>query len=253
MRTLVYNWDLLSNLVQRDISIHYRRSFLGIIWSQVNPLLTLLIFSFVFQTLVPLNIPNYPAYVFTGLLVWNWFSISLTSVNYSLLNSRDLVRKPQFPVEMLVVVSVSANFVNLLLASPVLFGLLLINNIVPNWTLIFLIVIIAEQFFFTLGLALIISAANVFFSDVSHFVGVLVTVWFYLTPVFYRPSTKNDYSFVVNWSPMFHLINAYRKVLLNGEVPDLITLLWLAPVSLITFGLGLAFFRRLKYSFVDQL
>lgn len=254
LRTLIYNWDLVFNLIQRDIKIHYRRSVLGILWTQINPLLSLIIFSFVFQQVVPLNIPNYPAYVFTALLVWNWFSSSLLLSSYSLANSRDLVRKPQFATEMIVVVSIGANFVNFLLSTPILIGLLLFNNLIPNWTLVFLPLLLVIQFAFTLGLALIISASNVFFHDVMHIANVLVTGWFYITPIFYRPlANRHDFDFLYSLNPMNLLITAYRDVLLRGEVPNLGTLLILVVVAPLTLALGMFFFQRVKYSFVDML
>ncbi|HEX2914183.1 MAG TPA: ABC transporter permease [Chloroflexia bacterium] len=254
MRALVYNWDLISNLVQRDIKLHYQRSFFGILWSQINPLISVIIFTIVFQKIVPLNIPNYPAYVFSGLLAWNWFSNSLNQANFSLTSSRDLVRKPNFATEMIVVVSVSSNLVNYLLSMPVLFGLLIINNVPFTLTLFFLPVVIAIEFFFTLGLALIISAANVFFRDVMHITAVVTGIWFYITPVFYRTAgTPNDFEFLYSLNPMNHLIQAYRQVLLYGQLPDLTTLAGLAAMALLTFGIGLFFFQRLKYDFVDAL
>jgi lipopolysaccharide transport system permease protein len=253
MRKVVYQWDLLWDLVKRDIKIHYRRSALGLLWSQVNPLFTLIVFSFVFQKLVPLNIANYPAYVFVGLLTWSWFSSSITQSSFTLIQSRDLVRKPQFPTEMIIVVSVMANFINLVLAGPILLGLLLINGLIPNWTLVFLPLVLVSQFFFTLGLALIFSAANVFFRDVQHIVTLLVTLWFYITPVFYSVTTGNEYQLAVQLNPMAQLIKAYRQILLLGQPPELRNLLGVLVLGLLIFSVGLLFFRRVKYNFVDEL
>lgn len=244
---------MLSNLVKRDIQIHYRRSALGILWSQANPLFSLLVFSFVFQKLVPLNIPNYQAYVFTGLLIWNWFSACINLSSYTLIQSRDLVRKPQFASEMIIVVSVAANLINLLLSLPVLVGLLLLSGIVPNWTVIFLPLVALIQFLFTLGLAWLFSSLNVFFRDMQHVVSLAVTVWFYLTPVFYQLSAPNEYQLAITLNPMAQLIGAYRQILLNGQPPDFAALFWVTLVALAVFGLGLSVFRRLKYSFVDEL
>lgn len=253
LRSLIYKRDLLLNLVQRDIKLHYRRSILGILWAQINPLLSLLIFSFVFQTIVPLNIPHYTAYVFTGLLAWNWFSASLNGANYSLVNSRDLVRKPQFQTEMIVAASVATNLVNYLLALPVLLGLLLLNGLVPNWTIIFLPVLIAIQYGFTMGLALLISATNIFFRDILHIIAVLTSVWFYLTPVFYSIASRSEYAWIINLNPMYHFLVAYRQIFIDGQTPDLVYILLLGVLAIAVYGLGYTVFQRLKYSFVDEL
>ncbi len=253
MRALTYQWDLLSNLVQRDIKLHYRRSVLGILWAQLNPLLSLLIFSFIFGKVIPLNIPNYTAYVFTGLLAWNWFSSTVSMANYSLSNSRDLVRKPQFQNEMIIVVSVTTNLVNFLLAMPVLVGVLLFNNLIPNWTLLFLPFVLAVEFCFVLGLALLVSATNVFFRDILHIVTVLVQVWFYVTPIFYAVSPQNEYAYLINLNPMTHIVNSYRRIFLDRQPPDFLALGVVFLVALAVLGLGWTVFNRLKYSFVDEM
>ncbi len=253
MRKLVYYSDLLTNLVGRDIKLHYRRSVLGILWSQINPLLSLIIFSIVFEQIVPLGVPNYPAYVFTGLLAWNWFSTSLNAASYSLSMSRDLVRKPRFPTEMIVVSTVTTNMVNFFLSLPVLVGLLWLSNIPFSWALLFFPLIVAIQFILTLGLTLLISATNVFFLDIQHVVTILVLVWFYITPVFYRVNKHSDFDFLLDWNPMAQLLKQYRQIILNGSTPDFFILGWLTLGSSLIIGLGWKLFNQLKYRFVDEL
>ena len=253
MRSIRYQWDLLTCLVQRDIKMNYRRSVLGILWAQLNPLLSLIIFSFVFQQVVPLKIPDYPVYVFSGLLAWNWFSTCINQANYSLINSRDLVRKPQFSTEMILVVSVAANMVNFILALPVLLVLLLISGLIPNWTVIFLPLVLLVQFLFTLGLAFIFSSLNVFFRDMLHIVAVLVTSWFYITPIFYRADMRSDYAFIINLNPMTHIIAAYRSIWMYGSPPDFVGLGIVGIIAGLIFLVGLRVFGTLKYSFVDEL
>ncbi len=253
LRTINYQWDLVSNLVVRDIKLHYRRSVLGILWAQINPLLSLLIFSFIFERVVPLGIPNYTAYIFTGLLGWNWFASTVNNANYSLTQSRDLVRKPQFQTEMIVIISVTTNMVNYLLAMPVLFGVLLINGLTPNWTLVYLPLVMGIEFIFILGLALLVSATNVFFRDVTHIVNVLVSVWFYLTPIFYQIKSDNKYVLLINLNPLTHIIQAYRSIYFDRQPPDLFMLAIVLVISLAVLGVGWTVFSRLKYSFVDEM
>jgi lipopolysaccharide transport system permease protein len=253
VRNFVYYWDLLNVLVKRDIKLHYRRSALGILWAQINPIITVIIFSFVFQKIVPLGIPNYPAYVFIGLLAWQWFSSTVNSSSYTLVSSRDLIRKPKFSTEMIVAVSVTSNLVNYLLAFPVLIGLLLLNGVVPTWTLVFLPLIIAIQFIFTFGLSLLISASNVYFRDIQHIIGALVTVWFYITPIFYAVAPNAEFTFVIEYNPMAILVNAYRQILLYAQVPNFANLIIMGLVSGIILAAGYFVFGRLKYGFIDQI
>jgi ABC-type polysaccharide/polyol phosphate export permease len=253
IRNLIYKKDLIFDLVKRDLKLNYRRSFLGLLWAQINPLFSLLIFSFVFQKIVPLNIPNYTAYVFVGLLTWNWFSNSLNNANYSLIFSRDLVRKPQFQTEMIIAASVGTNLANFLLALPILLGLLIFSNLIPNWTIIFLPVLILIQYCFTLGLALIISSLNVFFRDISHITSIILIGWFYLTPVFYKPNLTPEFAYFSTLNPMFQFLDLYRTVLIEGKVPEFFPLLILFLLSSLVLSFGYLVFQRLKPNFVDEL
>ncbi len=247
-------WDMITNLIWRDVQIRYRRSVLGILWSFINPLLFLLILNFVFQQVLPLKIPNYATYLFCGLLAWNWFSTTIQGANYIILSNRDLVRKPRFATETLVLVNVTAQLVNYVLTLPVLFGLLLISGIGLHWSVLWLPVIILVQFLFTLGLAFLLAALNVYLRDMEYLSSLGILLWFYLTPVFYDPKgIAPDLAWVFEVNPMAQLMINYRAILIYNSAPDFANLGKTALVAGFICLLGWLIFRKIKYGFVDEL
>jgi ABC-type polysaccharide/polyol phosphate export permease len=254
MYRIIHYRDLLTDLTLRQVKIHYRRSVLGILWSLLNPLLTLVVFSFVFQQVVPLNIKHYSAYVFCGLLAWNWFSSSVNMAAYTITFNRELVRRPEFNTEILVVVNVASNMINYLLALPILLGLLLVDGLYPGWNYFLLPLILLIQFMFTLGLSLIISALNVFYRDIGHLISAVIVIWFYVTPVFYLVgATKRGYEWVFNINPMALILDMYRNIFINAEMPDAMIIGIVSVVSIVMLLIGYLVFSRLKHNFVDEL
>src|SRR6266487_6216185 len=120
LRRVVYARDLLRELVARDMKLRYKRSVLGIVWSMLNPLLQLLVFYFVFGLLLPLNIPHYPSFLFTGVLVWSWFQSSLLCATGAIVDNRELIKRPGFPIAILPTVTVTSHLIHFLLAIPAL-------------------------------------------------------------------------------------------------------------------------------------
>ncbi len=247
-------FDLLRELVVRDVRLRYRRSMLGIAWSQLVPLSMIAMFSFVFNGVVPLHIKNYPSFVFTGLLAWIWFQSGLTAATSSVVDNRDLVRQPAFPLDVLPPVAIAGQLVNYLLALPVLFVFVAVTTGRIPITAIALPAILAIQFIIMLGPSYLLSALNVRFRDVGHLVGIITLLMFYATPVFYDASNApSRFHLVFQLNPMSHLVESYRDSLLYGR--------WPRVGPLLAIGLaGAAFvviFRRVFLSqsrvFVQEL
>ncbi len=253
-RRWLYLRDLMIELVSRDINLRYKGSFLGILWSLLNPFMQLLVFSFVFQALLPLDIPNYPAYLFTGLLAWGWFSSSLTASATVILEGRDLIRRPGFPPIVLPVVTVGSNLIHFLLSLPILLLFLLFTNILLTPTVFWLPLIIVLQFIFTLSLAYFAATFHVMFRDTQHLLNVFLLLLFYLTPIFYdvgRFSARIQWLFRLN--PVLILLDAYRAVLIGGQPPNFMAMLLLLAGSLGLLVVGYQLFLRTSYRFVEEL
>jgi lipopolysaccharide transport system permease protein len=244
--------DLVRELVTRDIKLRYRRSVLGIAWSQIAPLSMIAILSFVFAHIVNLKIPHYAAFLFVALLPWVWFQSAMIAATQSVVGGRDLLRQPGFPVAMLPVVSISTTLINYLLALPVMFLWLgLSTHRIPAKTVV-LPVIIAVQFLITIGPALMLSAINVRFRDMTHIVEIALLPLFYATPIIYAPPVR-QFHWVFQLNPLAHLMTAYRDALLYGRWPEITPLIVLAVIGLILASIGYRVFDRLSYGFPEEL
>lgn len=251
----LYLRDLLIELVARDINLRYKRSFLGVIWSLLTPLVQLLVLRFVFTVVLPLDIPNYTAFLFTGLLVWSWLATSLDQAAGSIVENRELVRLAGFPVAVLPAVTVASNLVQLLFALPILGLFLWLGGGVPLTAApLFLPVLLAIQFLLTLSVGYLVAALHVTFRDVKHLLGIALTLGFYLTPVFYRvDNAPAHYAGLYALNPMVHLLEAYRAILLEGTLPSLVHLGWVTLASTLLLALSFRLFVRASHRFADEL
>lgn len=251
---LVHTRDLLRELVARDMKIRYKRSLLGIAWSLVNPLVQILIFSFLFNRVLPLNIPNYTAFVFTGVLAWSWFSTALLAAPGTIVDNRDLVRRPGFATAVLPVVTVMTNGLHFVLALPVLLAVLLLGGGQIGLPALSLPVIMLVQFVLSLGLTYLIAALHVRFRDIQHLAGIGLMLMFYLTPVFYSAaSVPAEYRLIYELNPMAGVLGAYRAALIEGYWPAPAPLLRALLIGAVVLAAGFAIFRRASARFVEEL
>jgi len=251
---LIYLRDLLRVLVGREMKLRYRRSALGFAWSMLHPLIQMLVFSFIFGSVLPLGIDNYPVFLISGLLAWNWFNASLYQSTDSIVGNRDLIRRPGFPVAILPAVTVTSHMLHFILALPVLAVFLVANGIPLTGALLALPIVIALQFVFTLGLAYLAATVNVTFRDTQYLLGIALLLGFYLTPVFYGVQTVPErFQAWYRLNPMLILIESYRSILLQGRAPDAGSLAILAVVSAGILFVGYRVLKAASYRFAEEL
>jgi homopolymeric O-antigen transport system permease protein len=254
MQRVIYIRDLLFTLVARDMKLRYKRSILGIAWSLVTPLAQLAVFYLTFDVLLPLNVPNYPAFLFSGLLAWNWFQGSLFQATSAIVDNRELIKRPGFPVAILPIVTVTTHLIHFLLALPILIAVLVMGGGRLTGVIVALPLVIALQFILTLSLAYFTATFYVTFRDTQHLLGVLLNLLFFLTPIFYKASDlPARYQTFYRLNPMVHLIESYRLIFLSGTLPDAAVLLFLSFPILGALILGYYVFRRTSEHFVDEL
>lgn len=244
--------DLVWELIARNIKLRYRRSILGIAWSQLAPLSMIAVFSFVFGRIVPLKIPDYPAFLFVGLLPWIWFQTSLLTGTQSVTGSRDLVRQPGFPLPLLPVVAIGSGLINYLLALPVMFIWIGATTGHIRVTAVALPAILAVQFLIVLGPAYLLAAIQVTFRDVGHIVEILLLPLFYATPIFYAQYPAR-YHVIYDLNPLARLMTAYRSTLIAGRWPDVSVLSLLALVGMGMTAFGYWVFDRRAHRFAEEL
>jgi len=251
---LLYLRDLLFTLVGRDMKLRYKRSILGIAWSLLTPLAQLAVFYLVFDVLLPLNVSNYLSFLFSGVLVWNWFQVSLYQATSTIVDNRELIKRPGFPVAILPIVTVTSHLIHFFLALPILFVFLVAGGTPLTGALLALPLVIALQFILTLSLAYFTATFYVTFRDTQHLLSVLLNLLFFLTPIFYKSSDLPvQYQSLYRLNPMVYLLEAYRAILLSGDLPDAIGLLVLSVPTIAILFLGYRVLRRASDHFVDEL
>lgn len=246
--------DVIRELVARDMQLRYRGSFLGMAWTLLNPLTELLVLTFVFSSVLPINLPNYPAFLFTGLLAFNWFSSALVFATGAIVNNRELIKSPGVPVTVLPIVTTASTLVHFVMSLPALFALLVLTGVAVGGAVLLLPVMMMVQFLLILTFAYPLATVNVWLRDTEHFLRVGLQLLFYLTPVFYEPSMVPDrFSFVYRLNPLSYVIDGYRAVLIRDEVPGATPLLVLVVVAACGLVAGVMAFRYASIRFADEL
>ena len=251
---------LIQSLVARELKARYRGSVLGFFWSFFNPLLLLLVYTFVFAYVMPppqLNeISNYPLFLFCGLLPWTWFATSLTESSNVLISGGNLIKKVLFPAEVLPIVTVLANMVHFFLGLPILAAFVIYyQRPVDPVELLWFPVIVLVQLVLTTGLAMFLSALTVHFRDLKDLLGNLLTLWFFATPIIYSiEMAPPDMRWWLNLNPMTHLMRSYQEVLFfEGPLGHQKWLAALGVASVVVFLAGYFVFDRLRDSFAEEV
>ena len=251
---------LLAQMVLRDFQSKYIGSLLGLFWTVINPLLLLLIFTFVFTVVfrakfgAQAGFGTNALYILAGILPWVAFQEGLGRATGALLEHRNLVTRVQFPIAVLPAVPVLSAILGQLIGLAVLVVLAAVYAPGPGMGLAWLPVLILCQALFTLGLAWIVAGLNVFYRDVVHLVAVLLLVWMYGTPIFYPAAMVPErYRFLIAMNPMAHLIEAYRRVILEGAAPGLGSLAVLSGSAALSLAVGYGLYRRWSLDFADRL
>jgi len=260
LRQLVRYRGLIQSLVARDLKARYRGSVLGFVWSFVNPLLLLGIYSFIFTTIMPSRVegvPHYPLFMLCGILPWTWFSSSLSEAAGSLIAGGNLIKKVLFPAEVLPIVSVLSNMVHFFLALPIVLIFLLLYQHTPDaLDLVWFPVVVLVQLVFTIGLSLFLSALTVHFRDLRDVLANVLTLWFFITPIIYpwfQPELQ-PYRTLFDLNPFTHLAVSYQELLFfTGDFGHWRWLLALGGVSIAVFLAGYWLFDRLRDSFAEAV
>ncbi len=251
---------LIQSLVARELKARYRGSVLGFFWSFINPLLLLLIYTFVFTAVMPGTRPPelepYALFMFCGILPWTWFSSSLGESANVLISGGNLIKKVLFPAEVLPIVTVLANLVHFFLGLPILIAFLIYYRAPLQFSeLVWFPVVVLVQLVLTLGLALIVSSLTVHFRDIKDLLSNLLTFWFFATPIIYPMSQAPPMSRpFLNLNPFTHLAISYQEILFYpGPFGHWKWLLALGVMSVGLFLFGYFLFDRLRDSFAEEV
>lgn len=247
-------WDLLFEMTKKELTARYKNTYFGFLWIFVNPLLQMLVIGFIFRLFIKEPIENYYLYLLVGLLVWNFFSLSLNKATQSIVNERSLIKKAKFPREVIPISIVLSNFIHLLLSLililvPVIYLKLLSIYNIPG--LLFALFLLLA---FTVGFSLITAAINVRFRDVNFFVQAILILWFYATPIVYSIEVvPHELMWLWRINPLTVIVQFFQSALVSATKPGLAMFIANTTIIVLVFILGNMIFWHESKNFDDWL
>ncbi len=246
--------ELLKTNVQKEIRGKYKGSFLGVLWSFLNPLLMVLVYALVFPYIMRTNVDNYLIFLIVAVIPWNFFTTCITTGCNCVWINGGIIKKVYFPREILPVSVIAAGLINFLISCLIILIFLLFGGVGFSLQLLWLPLIAIIQSMFSLGLLFILSAINVYVRDVEYLVGFLLNLLFYATPILYTAEMfPQKIRWVLYLNPMTHLIDAYRSIFYYQTTPNLFSLLYISLLSILILILGYMIFRKLEKGFAEEV
>jgi len=246
--------DMIKFLVRKELKGRYKGSALGFLWTFMNPLLQLIVYTLVFSRIIRVGVDQFYLFLFVALIPWIFFSSCLTTGAVSVINQKEMVKKIYFPREVLPIAHVNTNFINMLLSFVVIFVVLIIARVEINpVALLYLPLVMGVEYLLALGITLLTSAVTVYFRDLEHILGILALAWMYMTPIIY-PIEYVPKAFLPLFmaNPMTPVIIAFRDILYYGRSPQLGTLLHGFLLGLGMLLIGHLVFQHLHKHFAEE-
>ena len=244
--------ELLKTNVKKDIRGKYKGSFLGVLWSFVNPLLQTFIYAIIFSFLLRSNIPHYTTYVVIAVLPWTWFTSTMSSTNSILMNG-GIIKKVYFPREIIPISAVTSGMVNYLISCLIICIFLLCTGIGYSWNILFLPLIMIVQYIFQLGVLLFVSSIDVYIRDLEYIVNFFVQMLFYATPILFSIDMFGKYKWILQLNPLTTIINSYRDIFYYQQMPNFLSLFIVFLVSLGVLFIGIFTFKKLEKGFAEEV
>ena len=247
--------EFLYTNVKKDIRGKYKASFLGLLWSFINPLLQVLVYAIVFPYIMRVQTPHYLVFLICGIIPWTWFVNSLMGGTTSITNNANLIKKVYFPREILPISTVTSGVVNFAISCIIIVIFALIDGIGLSWHIVFLPIIMLLQYMVSLGIVFITSAINVYIKDVEYMVTFLMNLLFYATPILYSADMFKDskFSIIFKINPMAYIVESYRNIFYAHEIPGLKTLGILLAFSIVFVVIGYNVFKYLEKRFAEEI
>lgn len=255
MKTYIENFlkyrYLLYELVVSDIKIKYRRSFLGILWSVLQPLMMMIVLTIVFSSLFKNDIEHFAVYVFTGRIVWDLYSQATSFALTSIMNNAGLIKKVYVPKYIFPISKGVSGLVNTGFSLVALFMVMIYTGVKIDYSILLLPLPILYLFFFSIGIGLIVSTYAVFFRDLGYLYELLLTAWMYFTPIFYPASIiPKEVKFIVDANPIVYFLQMFRDIVLYGHVPSLMSHITCLTIGLVALLVGAFLFVRRQDRFI---
>lgn len=244
--------DLLKLLVTKNIKLKYRRSWLGYIWSILNPLLIMCVMTIVFSTMFRRNIENFPVYLFCGQLLFNFMNSSTTQSIFSITGNAALLKKTYVPKYLFTVARITSGLVDLVFSLGALVIVLIVTHAQITWYILLFPLVLLQLYVFCIGLGLFLAQSSVFFKDTQFIYSAITTAWLYLTPIFYPIEALPEQLIwcIKHLNPMYFYIGQFRDLVYYGRMPGYLLIFAGCGAALIALGLGIWSFLRTKDRFI---
>lgn len=253
IKTLFKYMDLLKELVVRDLKLKYRRSFLGYVWSVLDPLLTMVVLTIVFTHLLGRKIENYPVYLLSGRMLYDFMKNSTGNAMKSVVGNAALLKKVYVPKYIFTLAKVTSCTVDMVLSLGALIIVMLVTRAEFHLTILFLPLIILQLYIFCCGLGFFLAQLNVFFRDIQYIYSVLLTAWMYFTPIIYQLNDRFPHWYhiaVKGFNPMYYYIAQSRDIIYYGNLPGPRIFFGGWIIAFLMLAIGVWSFQRSKDRFV---
>ena len=251
----IYNYrELLRTSVKKEIRGKYKGAWLGVLWSYLNPILMLMVYSFVFTNIMKIQIENYSMFLFTALIPWTFFTTSISQGSLSTVANGSLMKKVYFPREIIPISSVTANAINFLISILIVLVSLMIFGVGLSYYVLLFPLVLLVQYILILGITFITSSFTVYARDLEHIISVVLMALFYATPIVYSlDMIPAQYKFIMNLNPMASIIQSYRDILFYKRLPNFESLGIVVLISVVVLIIGYFIFKRFEINFVEEL
>ena len=245
---------MLFTLVKQDINGRYKGSIFGFLWTLLNPLFMLLVYSIVFQFVFRSDIENYPIYLFICLMPWNAFNNMIGAGTTCVSNNASILKKVYFPREVLPLSVVISNTIQYFFSVVIIFIALLVSGVGISWYALLLPLVVLVQITFAFGLILMLSAANVYVRDVQYMMNPIMMIWMYASPILYSITmVPEKWLWLYKLHSMVSILQGYQNILYDQTLPDFKSLGILFLVSLVICVIGYLIFNKLQRRFAEEV
>lgn len=244
--------ELLKQLVLKDIKLKYRRSYLGYVWSILNPLLMMSVLVLVFSNLFKFDIDNFAVYLLSGQLIFGFMAEATSVSSTSIISNAPLLKKTYLPKQIFVISKVASSLVNMLFSMIALIIVMIFTKVSVTFDILWIPIIFLEVFIFSLGLSFFLAATSVFFRDIQYLWGVFISIWMYATPIIYPISIiPKEYKWLYeNINPMVNYIDQFRSIILGTPSFDFFNIIQGFATAILSLVIGIFIFNRKQNDFI---
>jgi len=251
----LYNYrELLKTSVKKEVRSKYKNSFLGVVWSFLNPLLQIVVYAIIFSLILKNKQENYAIFLCCGIIPWSFFSIAINKSAFTMIENGNIIKKVYFPREIIPISVVTAETINFLISTLIIIGFTVIGGIGISKFILFYPIILGVQYLIILAFSFIVSSICVYFRDLQHFIGIILQLLFYATPIVYsQDAIPREYQWILKYNPMTYIINAYRDIFYYQKLMDFMPLIILFIIGILACAGSYKIFNKLQKGFAEEL